>query len=113
VVHLWVDPIHGSDVCALPANPNPAAACAQYTFPTPLDSLDPLQGAAPLLHAPAPFKTVTAAIAYIKAATNNAGLPFTAASGYVWKYAIIHWPAGAVRQEYHRPAPRHRPVAER
>lgn len=90
VVHLWVDPVYGDDTCASMLNPSPSyldcAGNASYT--SPLSVTDPAMGGAYLLHASAPFKTVTAAIGYIKAITNG-GLPHTV-SGVIWKYAIIH-----------------------
>lgn len=82
--------MYGDDACAAARNPNPTLSVCGLTFATPLDAFDLAQGGAPLLHASAPFKTVTAAVAYIKFVTANQGLPYTTTIGYVWKYAIIH-----------------------
>ena len=71
VIHLWVDPVSGDDVAAAANNP---------VQPSSFSS-----GTAPLLHAPWPYKTVTAAIGSLPS------LPYTdPQTGLIWKYAILH-----------------------
>ncbi len=92
VIHLWVDPHYGDDANAALANPtvlqpqgvhNGCPANQPATSWKPNDQLDGSSNV--LLHAPWPFKTVTAAIGYLPP------LPYTSSvTGKVWKYAIIH-----------------------
>lgn len=77
--HLYVDPIHGDDATALAANPTgattPGAARPLQRHPgAPLQILGELQ------HAPYPFRTVTAAVAWVNSLPLNTGgtpLPYT------------------------------------
>jgi hypothetical protein len=95
VIHLFVEPKLGDDALALANNPKSNGSlsdgCPQPPQPAqspwgPIDYRDPQQSNAPMLNAPYPFKTVTAAISYISALQH----PPTVTSGYDWKYAIIH-----------------------
>ena len=95
VIHLWVDPIYGSDSGASAQNPIQGAAyCSgSATALQPPDVLDVNQSPSPpLLNSPWPYRTITAAIDDLPL------LPYTAASGVVWKYAIIHLMPGVYGQ---------------
>jgi hypothetical protein len=76
VIHLFVEPKLGDDALALANNPkfdgSLSDGCPQPPQPAqspwgPIDYRDPQQSNAPMLNAPYPFKTVTAAISYISA----------------------------------------------
>lgn len=119
VIHLWVGPHYGDDALAAGAgtmNPNGAntivmaagcftsgCTCGTGTTPCcqpaglrPNDVLDPTGNV--LVHAPYPFRTITAAVAYINAipgligaAAGTPPLPYTSpTTGKIWKRAIIH-----------------------
>ncbi len=96
VIHLWVDPRGGNDVSAVQQNPGPNALPFVLCSPTqtaPNSVVDPNQSGAPLLHASWPFKTVTAAIAYIRSINPGASQPLpyqSPSTGVVWVQAIIH-----------------------
>jgi hypothetical protein len=127
VIHLWVDPRYGDDALASgigSLNPNgantiqmsstdPTYGCSTNpcTYPglRPNDILDS-QGRA-LVHAPYPFRTITAAVAYINAIPGAIGasagtppLPYAspsppAGTGRVWRHAIIHLLPGLYASE--------------
>jgi len=119
VIHLWVDPHYGDDALASGSgsmNPNGvntivmATGCFTANCPCgggstpccrpvglrPNDIVDPSGNT--LLHAPYPFRTITAAVAYINAIPGLTGapsgtppLPYTSSTtGKTWKRAIIH-----------------------
>ncbi len=105
MLHLWVDPKFGDDTQAAIQNPAPSGAlpcCPWETAPNGVQN--PSLGHATLLHASWPFRTVTGAVNYIYAVTQQQPpLPYshpytggTCASGNdqddapTWEYAIIH-----------------------
>ncbi len=101
-VHLWVDARLGNDAQASSNNPRlitlcPSATangcqtpvCPGQTKYTPLDEKDPNQSNHELLHAPWPFKTVTAAIAHVN--SNFGPLPYTSPiTGLKITHVIVH-----------------------
>jgi hypothetical protein len=92
VIHLWVDPIYGSDLPTTGApGQNPNATTPYCSRPPPGLPLAVRNGAgASLLHAPWPFKTLTAAVAYIRANSPlSPPLPYIT-NGFTVEAAIIH-----------------------
>ena len=114
VIHLWVDPRFGDDQLAAGSgamNPDGlntvqmeslcALAPCPCTNPCTNSGLRPndvVDGSGrALVHAPYPFRTLSAAVAYINAIPSRSGaalgtppLPYTGSNGNVWKAAIIH-----------------------
>lgn len=114
VIHLWVDPRFGDDQLAAGSgamNPDGlntvqmeslcALAPCPCTNPCTSSGLRPndvVDGSGrALVHAPYPFRTLSAAVAYINAIPSRSGaplgtppLPYTGSNGNVWKAAIIH-----------------------
>jgi hypothetical protein len=115
VIHLWVDPLHGSDELARgttgirPRNPKLGsiedafcpAPLAGYRAPNDVLTTLPSGARADLRHAPFAFKTITAAVQYIRdlAPPGTAPLPFVGADDpttpgvvdrVVWAAAVIH-----------------------
>jgi len=109
VIHLWVDPRFGSDALAVQQNPGPNAAPGSLCLPNqtaPNSVLDPNQNNAVLLHASWPFKTVTAAVAYIRSINPAATQPLpylSPVTGISWEYAIIHCLPGVYSKALHYP----------
>jgi hypothetical protein len=101
VAHLWVDGRNGDDAQATSNNPRLVTLCPSpstngctTSIPCPASTTfkpnDELFQEKPLLHAPWPYKTITAAITYITSLPGG-GLPYTSpVTGVVWEYAIIH-----------------------
>lgn len=94
VIHLYVDPVYGNDG-AVNQEYNPdglGPECSGATIVGPHSVVD--STGASLLHAPYPFKTVTAAIARINQLSPAPGVPplphTDAATQKVWSHCIVH-----------------------
>src|SRR5690606_8142347 len=97
VLHLWVVPYFGDDALAGGAaalNPNGASSFAWCTPVVPPRPHQVFNSAGDvLLHAPHPFKTITAAVDYIVATNPGGSTPLPAlggVDGVDWQHAIIH-----------------------
>ncbi len=94
VLHVSVDPLFGDDILAGGAqalNPNGAASfswCTPVIPPRPHQVMNSFGQV--LLHAPHPFRTITAAVDYIVATNPGATQPLPAPPGPVWEHAIVH-----------------------
>lgn len=97
-VQLWVDPHDGNDTQAAALNPHSgiATGCTNPAAPNPMAVL-PDPGFGLLMHAPYPFKTVTAAVAYLNTifptglpANNGIVGPPTQQYQVTVTHAIIH-----------------------
>lgn len=114
MLHLWVDPYFGDDVLAdddLVQNPggfgslNPDGTdsftwCPPQAIPPRPHQVVNAAGNV-LLHAPHPFKTITAAVNYIVATNPSGAAPLPAPggiSGFDWQHAIIHLMPGRYGQ---------------
>jgi hypothetical protein len=125
VIHLWVDPRNGDDDLAGGGGQGQGTLNPNGPFPQtigfgpcqpsglrPNDIRDPNQGQAVLLHAPYPFRTVTAAVAYINALPHVpplGPLPYVSSTQpqITWEYAIIHLLPGLYGDEAMRAAQYH------
>ncbi|GAB4153662.1 MAG: hypothetical protein Fur0037_22450 [Planctomycetota bacterium] len=83
MLQVWVDGRYGDDTQAIANNPT-VGDCQGQPHPH-----DVLVNGSPLLRAAAPFKTVTAAVAYIRGITPN-GMPMVHGNGVTTTHAIIH-----------------------
>jgi len=93
VIHLWVDPVFGLDsgtnsaATLNPAGQVEVCGSVSTTINLPNDKVDTNQGSSAfLLHAPWPFKTISAAVAYLPTLPTQP----SAVTGVVWERAIIH-----------------------
>ncbi len=93
VLHVWVDPHSGVDTLPLDWNPGPAVLSGNRCSPTDTHPHNVSDGASPpnfLLHSPGPFKTVTAAINYVRS-LHPSGLPhLNTTTGITTQQVVIH-----------------------
>jgi hypothetical protein len=100
-IHLIVCPRFGNDATALAWNPRLGHSPDLIARPKPHDHFNATYGDV-LLYAPWPFKTITAAINYLPATTVPPLPDASAATSYVWRYAIIHVMPGLISPDTSR-----------